>query len=135
MSRLLTDTAITRLLASGREYRSKVIVKATEVTNKTGWTTSHDDVLQASAGDWWVHDGDERWSVAGDVFRATYESLGGDRFRKIATVTAAVVNEAFAVHTLEGLATGFPGDWLVRNPSGECWPVPAKVFARRYEAL
>jgi hypothetical protein len=45
------------------------------------------------------------------------------------------MDEQFTLQTLEGLATGAPGDWLVRNPSGECWPVPADVFESRYEEL
>jgi hypothetical protein len=129
----LTEAIIARLLADGREYRSKVIVEATEVGDDTEWTTSHGDVLHAATGDWWVIDGDDRWSVAGDIFQATYERVGDGRFRKTASVTAVAVGEPFVVQTLEGLATGVPGDYLVRNPSGECWPVPADVFERRYE--
>lgn len=135
MSRTLTSADIEHLLADAHSYRSRVIVRATKAPADSEWTTSHGDVLHASAGDWWVNDGDDRWSVAGDIFRDTYEHLDGDNYRKTAIVTAAVVDRAWAVQTLEGLATGRQGDWLVRNPSGECWPVTAEVFERRYEII
>ena len=35
-------------------------------------------------------------------------------------------------NTLEGPATAFEGDWVVRGADGEEWPVPAREFAERY---
>ena len=134
MTPTLTDQEIQRLLADAREYRSTVVVRAEPVPDNQEWTTAHGDVLHADPGDWWVIDGDDRWSVAGPIFTDTYENVDGDRYRKVATITAVAIDHPFAVETLEGTATGQPGDWLVRNPSGECWPVPAEVFARRYGA-
>lgn len=133
MPRCLTASEIERLLAVGRAFRSTVVVRACQVDEKSEWATPRGDVLHADKGDWWVLDGDDRWSVSGKVFDQTYENVGGNQFRKVATVTAVPLDEAFEIETLEGMASGEPGDWLVRNPSGECWPVPADVFAKRYE--
>lgn len=135
MRRVLSNSEAARLLARGRSYRSTVVVHARPVADDAEWTTSRGDVLQAKVGDWWVTDGVSCRSVAGDVFRATYECVGGDRYRKTAPVTAVVVSEPFQVRTREGAATGAAGDWLVRNPSGECWPVTATKFDKCYEPI
>lgn len=133
MLRTLTDADIARLLPAGRQYRSTAIVHATRVAEDSEWTSPGGEVLHADAGDWWVSDGGaDRWSVASPIFSATYEHLAGDEYRKTAPVTAVQIDEPFTVQTLEGDASGEAGDWLVCNPSGECWPVPAAVFARRY---
>lgn len=133
MTTSLTADAIARLLAAGRQYRSVGVVTASRVIDDCEWTTSSGDVLQARAGDWEVSDGTDTWSVAGNIFTQTYVQVEGNNYRKASQVTAVAMAESFAVETLEGLASGEPGDWLVRNPSGECWPVPAAVFSRRYE--
>ena len=133
MRRTLTEADIARLLSAGRQYRSTAIVHATRVDEDSEWTSPGGDVLHADAGDWWVSDGGaDRWSVSSPIFVATYENLGGDEYRKTALVTAVQIDESFAVQTLEGFASGEPGDWLVCNPAGECWPVQADVFTRRY---
>jgi hypothetical protein len=132
MPHTLSAEELDDLLAAGRTYASVVIVRAVQIAEDSEWTTERGDRLSARPGDWWVIDGDERWSVASDVFAATYETVGGEHFRKKATVTAVQLDKPFAVATLEGVATGEPGDWLVRNPTGECWPVPSEVFAKRY---
>lgn len=133
MCAVLSASEIDRLLAGGRNYRSKVVVRAVRVTGSSEWTTARGDVLEAKPNDWWIIDGERRWSVAERIFADTYQNIGGDRYRKVALVTAVVVDRTFAVRTCEGVATGESGDWLVRNPSGECWPVTADVFERRYE--
>ena len=135
MPQTLTAADIGRLMTEAHRYRSRVTVRAVEVFDDAEWTTPHGDVLHASAGDWWVMDGGDRWSVSGDIFRSTYRSLTGDRYRKTSTVTAVAMSDTFAVQTIEGVATGLPGDWLVCNPSGEYWPVAAEVFERRYERV
>lgn len=132
MPQPLSPDKLDALLAGGKTYGSVLVVRAVQVTEDSSWTTEQGDELNAHAGDWWVIDGDDRWSVTAGVFAATYEPVGDEGFRKTATVTAVQLDEPFAVDTLEGVATGAPGDWLVRNQTGECWPVPAAVFARRY---
>jgi hypothetical protein len=135
MSRQLDDAEIATLLAGGETYRSSVVVRATRVPEDSNWNTPTGDPLKANAGDWWVIDGDDRWSVSDGVFSQTYESLGNGRYQKTATVTAIQMASDFAVRTLEGIASGQSGDWLVRNPTGECWPVSNAVFVRRYERV
>jgi len=132
MPQTLSTERLDALLAAGKTYGSGLVVRAVPVTQDSGWNTDHGDRLNAEAGDWWVIDGDDRWSVSAEVFAATYAPVGDETYRKTATVTAVQLDEPFAVETLEGVATGVAGDWLVRNETGECWPVPASVFARRY---
>ena len=133
MPRTLDPDEVDALLAGARRYRSKIVVRAAPVGAETDWDTPHADSLRANGGDWWVTDGDSGWSVAADVFTRTYEHLDGDRYRKTAEVLAVQLMEPVLVRTLEGTATGQPGDWLVRNPGGECWPVTGTEFARRYQ--
>ncbi|WP_431241004.1 PGDYG domain-containing protein (plasmid) [Mycolicibacterium aichiense] len=133
MARILAPADIERLLVDAPTYRSRVTVRAVWVDRDSNWPTREGDVLRANAGDWWVTDGDDRWSVASDIFESTYTHIRDDEYRKTATVTATEMPEEFAVQTLEGVATGVAGDWLVCNPSGECWPVAAAAFLRRYE--
>lgn len=129
----LTDTEIQSLLAQGRRYKSKLVVRAEQLMKETVWSTGAGDEMRGQAGDWKVADGNDQWTVAADVFDRTYTRVDGEYFRKEAAVLAVNVDHAFAVGTLEGLATGAAGDWLVQNPGGECWPVPASVFERHYE--
>ena len=121
------------LSSRGRRYRSTIIVTAEPVTADETWTSSTGDTLRASAGDWWVSDGSDRWSVKSDIFDRTYTHLGAGRYRKSAPVTAAALDEPFTVATLEGDASGGPGDFLVTNPGGDVWVVPESVFIARYE--
>lgn len=43
--------------------------------------------------------------------------------------------QGIVVHTPEGMMTAKPGDWIVRSPTGELYPVRADVFAATYEPL
>ena len=133
MPRTLDADELDGLLAGGRSYRSVAVVDAVRLTEDSEWATANGDPLSASAGDWMLSDGGDHWSVAPDVFAASYEPVGDGRYAKTATVTAIQLTAPFAVDTLEGVATGAAGDWLVRNPTGECWPVPAETFSKRYE--
>lgn len=110
-------------------------VSAERLAEDIAWTSSGGDLLTGRAGDWAVSDGIDRWTVADGVFRATYVAAGDGRWRKAARVRAVRVDERVEVMTLEGRAVAEAGDWVVRNPSGESWPVPAKVFARTYREV
>ena len=125
--------AIDVLASHGRRYRSKITVTAEPVTVVSIWASTTGDQLRARAGDWWVCDGADRWSVDGEIFARTYVRIGGDRYRKVAAVTAAVISEPLTVPTLEGVVSGSPGDYLVGNPGGDVWVIPAAVFTARYE--
>ena len=78
--------------------------------------------------------GDEH-SVRDDIFRATHEHVGGNRWRRTGTVEARPARAGEVVDTLEGPVTAAEGDWVVRGDAGECWPVPADAFAERYESV
>ena len=131
--RTLGADEINDMLAGAPSYRSRIVVRAEPITAEANWVTARADSLHANSGDWWVSDGESGWSVAADVFTQTYEHLNDDRYLKTARVHAVQLSEPVLVQTLEGTATGHPGDWLVRNPGGECWPVTGIDFARRYE--
>jgi len=133
MPRSLSDKDAAALLSAARTYRSAITVTASRTTDSVQWRTTRGDTLQAAAGDWILHDGTgDKWSVDAAVFADTYASLGGDRYRKTATIQAVRIDEPFTVSTLEGTASGAAGDWLARGPRGECWPIPAEQFSRRY---
>ena len=129
----LTEIDTARLLAGAPRYRSRVVVDAHGVDASGTWTTPHGDILRAAPGDWWVTDGKDRWSVGRDIFAATYSRSDDGRFRKTATVVAVQLEHDFVLDTPEGQASGLAGDWLVRNDTGESWPVDSATFARRYE--
>lgn len=135
MPNTLTASDIERLLDNAPSYRSKVLVEAIPVTQDGEWTTTAGNVLRTHAGDWWVVDGNDRWSVAAHIFEMTYVPVGDGKYRKSAPVKAIPMRQAFVVRTLEGEATGRPGDWLVRNASGESWPSPADTFKQRYARI
>lgn len=120
------------LLAEGQQFRVVATVRATQLTVDRSWATAAGDTLHASAGHWWLTDGDDQWSVAPAVFAQVYEDLGAGIFRKRSVVTAVQLARSATIETLEGSATAEAGDWLVRNPTGESWPVPARIFQRRY---
>ena len=42
-------------------------------------------------------------------------------------------NDEYAVETLHGLVWASPGDWIVRGPSGDYWPVKPDIFKQTYE--
>lgn len=101
------------------------------------WRTHSGETLRGEAGDWAVREseGDEPWSVRDDIFRASYEHIDGDRWRRRGTVDARPARDAETVHTLEGPVTARAGDWVVRGDAGEQWPVRAEEFAKRYAPL
>jgi len=37
------------------------------------------------------------------------------------------------IQTLEGVLIARPGDWILRGPEGELWPVRADIFEKTYE--
>lgn len=99
------------------------------------WKTGSGETMRAEAGDWAVRDvdGDERWSVRDDIFRATYQHEEGDRWQRRGTVRARPAEDGETVATLEGSVRASSGDWVVQGDQGEQWVVPGEQFARRYE--
>jgi hypothetical protein len=98
------------------------------------WISKSGHTMQAHAGDWRVHSNGETWSVGDTIFRATYEHLDDNHWRRYGTVSARLARPGEIVETLEGPNTAGDGDWVVRGTKGEQWPVPAQEFAERYDA-
>jgi len=115
-----------------RRYRKVTPVAAERLDDDRTWTSGGGDRLRGAAGDWLLSDGDGEWTVADDIFRATYEQQADGRWIKTATILAVQVDEPTDVDTLEGPATARAGDWIAENPSGERWPITAEYFAANY---
>lgn len=108
-------------------------VSAVRVDGPLAWVSARGSVLRCEAGDWLLSDGTAEWTVRAGVFAVTYRRCGGcGGWRKHAPVTARQVAADTEVDTLEGRAVALAGDWVVRNPGGDEWPVPAGVFERHY---
>lgn len=130
-----TTQDVTQFLEGAASYRSRLVVSATRLTERTNWQTVAGSSLTAQPGDWLVSDGGSSWTVAADVFAATYRESGDGKFTKTAAVVARQLPVKVTILTREGPATAEAGDWVVRNPGGEAWPVPKAEFERRYEPL
>jgi hypothetical protein len=100
------------------------------------WTAHSGQTMQAKSGDWALQDSaGDSWSVADDVFRDSYEQVDETKklWRRTGVVLARPARIGETVETLEGPVRAGPGDWVVRGTRHELWPVPADVFAQRYE--
>ena len=126
---------VTRFLDGAPSYSSRLTVTAERLPAQRTWETAPGSTLTARVGDWLVSDGEKDWSVAAQIFDETYSDLGGGRYAKTAVVVARQLPAKATILTLEGPAAAEAGDWLVRNPGGDVWPVPHAEFGRRYEPL
>jgi hypothetical protein len=59
-------------------------------------------------------------------------ALGFRLYHKRVTFLARRMPEAFALYTPEGVQQGAAGDYVILNLSGECWPIPARLFEQTY---
>lgn len=118
-------------------FRRAGVVLAEQRPTAWTWTTHDGSTLHADAGDWAVREesGGADWSVRDDIFRATHEHLGGDRWRRLGTVLAHPATGGETLETLEGTITAPPGSWIVQGDHGDVWAVPAEEFVRRYEPV
>ena len=118
-----------------QQFRRTGTVVAEQRSKPWAWTTRSGDTVKAQAGDWVVRENDvgDAWSVRDDIFRARYEHIDGDKWRRHGVVSARPARPGEVIDTLEGQVTAAEGDWVVRGEQGEQWPVPADEFARRYE--
>ncbi|MGO9031022.1 hypothetical protein [Mycobacterium sp.] len=96
------------------------------------WTSQSGQTMQANPGDWQVEAGGQTWSVRDNIFQNSYEHIDGNQWRRRGNVFARPAQPGETIETLEGPATAFEGDWVVRGADGEEWPVPAREFAERY---
>lgn len=73
----------------------------------------------------------EAMQWTGDNIDAIWEWAGADK------VYGPTENNPdwLIVGTLEGSLRCSLGDWVLRGPEGECWPVKGSIFAATYEAV
>jgi hypothetical protein len=115
-------------------YRRSGTVTAEQRSAPWTWRSNSGDTMRADAGDWAVTDSDtERWSVRDDIFRSTYEHVGGDVWRRTGSVRARPARDGETIATLEGPVLAVAGDWILKGAAGEQWPVSAERFSKLYE--
>jgi hypothetical protein len=44
-------------------------------------------------------------------------------------------DESLAIHTLEGVMTAQPGDWIIKGVKGEFYPCKPDIFEATYEKV
>ncbi|MDA2891255.1 hypothetical protein PDG61_10055 [Mycolicibacterium sp. BiH015] len=115
-------------------YRRRGEVTARQQDQDWTWTAPNGEVMKARAGDWAVVDdhGVQR-SVAAEVFESMHRQIGPARYQRLGTVLARRVTAPENVETLEGTVVANTGDWILRGPKGEMWPVPDAQFRENYE--
>jgi hypothetical protein len=143
LKRALDSVAQTLYALRELGYRSKPVwqsfrrvgtVSAEQRSTPWTWTSNSGDTMQAAADDWAVGDTDiALWSVRDDIFRATYEHVEGDVWRRTGVVRARPARDGETIETLEGPELAVAGDWVVKGNRGEQWPVSAEQFATQYE--
>ena len=115
------------------QFRRAGTVTAERRPKAWTWTSRSGQTMRANAGDWAVQDCDgDTWSVRDAVFRATYEHMAENRWRRVGLVLARPARHGEIIDTPEGPTTAVNGDRVVRGDQGEEWPVPAEQFSRRY---
>ena len=103
-------------------------------TEPWSWTSPSGQTMQAGAGDWAVRGANgQTWSVRDDIFRSTHE-FDGTHWHRTGSAQARKANAGEVIQTLEGPLTAQAGDWVVRGPAGEQWPVRPDVFRQQYQA-
>ncbi|KAA1251856.1 hypothetical protein F0Q45_02405 [Mycobacterium simiae] len=118
-----------------RSFTRVGTVSAEQRSTPWTWKSDSGHSMRAAPGDWAVQENRKTWSVRDDIFRATYEDLGGGKWRRKGRVQARPAQAGETINTLEGPTTAADGDWVVRGNDGEQWPVPGDEFARRYVEL
>lgn len=124
---------VDRFLATSGQYESVLIVTARRLDEPSTWRTLAGSVMQSEIGDWHVTERFSSWTVKAQVFEATYVHLPDGRYRKTSLVHAARMTETAIITTLEGTSLVKPGNWIVRNETGESWPMTDDDFTRFYE--
>jgi hypothetical protein len=84
-----------------------------------------------------VAGGDGLYGAARDEFEQTHEAVGANRWRKTTPVSAYQIDVSRAVDTLidghlEVTVVAQPGDWIVRQSTGEVMVLRGGEFAERY---
>lgn len=89
----------------------------------------------ARPGDWLVDNDGEVYTVAADVFAATYRKIATGAYLKTSPVWAEQAREPGQVATKEGHTDYAAGDWLVSNQAdgSDAYAMPAERFEALYE--
>jgi hypothetical protein len=121
------------MTSTWQHYRRVGEVTAVQRDSAWTWASDSGNTMHAAAGDWEVTDGCRpSWSVRNDIFRSTYEHIGGNRWRQTGFVRARLARHGETIQTLEGRVVAPPGGWVVKGTHGEEWVVAADVFALHY---
>ena len=96
------------------------------------WFTANGDQMVGAAGDWLVRDTVTQWVVAHHVFAGRYASAGNGTYVRKGSVRAARLGEVVRLTTLEGPATGRPGDWVAVGDDDDVWVISNDHFDRAY---
>ncbi len=116
-----------------QQFRRTGTVEAEQRSRPWSWTSLSGQPMRAAAGDWSVRGpSGDRWSVRDDIFRAAHEHVDGNIWRRCGLVKARRARGDEVIETLEGPASARAGDWVVRGPGGEQWPVRSEVFSAQY---
>jgi hypothetical protein len=116
-----------------QQFHRTGTVVAEQHAEPFSWTAASGQTMHAGAGDWAVQSaGGETWSVRDEIFRSTHEQLDPTRWRRTGVVGARRAHAGESVDTLEGALVAQPGDWIVRGPAGELWPVRPETFHQQY---
>lgn len=131
----LDAVAAAALASTGDLWMASGDIEAYQLTMPTTWYNHNGSPERAEVGDWIANDGRAIWTVGQAVFAETYAAAGDGHYRKRFPVQAVRLDSDCVIETLEGDARANVGDWLVMNPSGECWPVQGWIFPERYEQV
>ena len=116
-----------------QQFRRTGTVVAEQHAEPWSWTAASGQTMHAGAGDWAVQGaGGETWSVRDEIFRSTHEQFDPTRWRRTGVVRARKAHAGESVDTLEGPLIAQTGDWIVRGPAGEMWPVRPQIFRQQY---
>lgn len=118
-------------------YERAGTVNARRLEETLEWSVPSGDHFVADPGDWVVTDGSGRERVVKAAEFAELHVPTGEPgvYRRAGTVHAGRIAETGTVTSLEGDQTARAGDWLVTDPRGNSWPVPADHFARTYRKV
>ncbi len=116
-----------------KRYRRAGVVTAKRRWRPWTWTSRSGDIMQAGRGDWQVSDGSgSTWSARNSIFRASYEHVHGDQWKRAGTVLARPAEPGETVQSMEGAILAPEGGWILQGTRGEQWPVTAEFFSRNY---
>lgn len=91
----------------------------------------------AKRGDWVVtnpQDASDQYILGGKEKRSTYRPVAGKpgHFEKFGEVQAKRLTKPSIIETREGRQEANPGDYVIKNPLGEVYPISRDKFERKY---